>query len=72
VSKRRSHIDSDEASPAQIVSFVIRIWREETNPEKSHTIWRGHITPIPNGKRHYFSHIHDISAYIAAHLEEQG
>jgi hypothetical protein len=71
LSKRRSDVETEEVRPAQIISFVIRVWREETIPEKSQTIWRGHITPLPNGKRHYFSDIVDVPRFIDAHLKEQ-
>jgi hypothetical protein len=52
-----------------ILSFIVRIWREEPAPEDEQTSWRGHITPIPSGKRHYFSDIKEIPDFIAAHLK---
>jgi hypothetical protein len=71
VAKKRTAYESDLTDDANIFSFVIRIWREEITSDKGQTIWRGHITPIPNGKRHYFSDIQDIPAYMTAHLKEQ-
>jgi len=56
---------------ARILSFVVRIWREEPTSEERPAIWRGHITPIPGGKRHYFEDLQDIPAFLAARLNEQ-
>jgi len=56
---------------AGLLSFVVRLWKEESASEERQTSWRGHITPVPNGKRHYFSDLNEILAFIAAHLEEQ-
>jgi hypothetical protein len=56
---------------AKILSFIIRIWREESNTEGRPAIWRGHITPIPGGNHHYFVDLEDIPAFIAARLKEQ-
>lgn len=61
----------DANGDASLLSFVVRLWKEEASSEEQQTIWRGHITPVPNGKRHYFSDIKDIPDLIAAHLNEQ-
>jgi hypothetical protein len=54
-----------------LLSFVIRLWKEESISQDEQTNWRGHITPIPNGTRHYFTNISEIPALIAAHLKFQ-
>jgi hypothetical protein len=54
-----------------LLSFVVHLWKEETFSEGHQIIWRGHITPVPSGKRQYFTDISEISDFIAAHLEEQ-
>jgi hypothetical protein len=69
--KNQPHEEDDVIHDANIRSFVIRVWREELTSEKGQPIWRGHITPIPNGRRHYFSDIHDIPVYLAEELKEQ-
>lgn len=56
---------------AKILSFIVRIWREESNSTDTPALWRGHITSIPGGNRHYFMNLEDIPAYIAARLKEQ-
>jgi hypothetical protein len=58
---------SDESN---ILSFIIRIWREEIDMDMSEGIWRGHITLIPSGERQYFADINQIPALIASHLNK--
>jgi hypothetical protein len=53
-----------------ILSFIVRIWRDDSAPEEE-TNWRGHITLVPNGQRHYFSNIEDIPDFITAHIKTQ-
>lgn len=60
---------NDIDSGASILSFIVRVWMEEPVSEAHKTIWRGHITPIPGGKRHYFLDINEIPAFILAHLK---
>jgi hypothetical protein len=52
-----------------IFSFVIRVWREETDAG-SQAVWRGHITSIARNERHYFSDISEIPALIVSHLND--
>ena len=56
---------------ASLLSFVVRLWKEESTSEEHQTSWRGHITPVPNGKRHYFTNISEIPDLIVAHLKLQ-
>jgi hypothetical protein len=53
---------------ANILSFIVRIWREDSTSEKQQASWRGHITSVPNGKRYYFSDIKDIPTFISGYL----
>jgi len=56
---------NDESS---LLSFVVHLWKEDSDSEAPHTNWRGHITPVPNGTRLYFTNITQIPELIAAHL----
>jgi len=56
---------------AKILSFIVRVWREESPSKKRQAVWRGHITPIPDGERHYFTNIKEIPDLIATHLKVQ-
>jgi hypothetical protein len=56
------------ASEVIIISFIVRVWREEPSSKEHEEVWRGHITPIREGTRHYFSNINEIPALIEAHL----
>lgn len=56
---------------SSLLSFVVRLWKEESASEEQQTGWRGHITPVPNGRRHYFTNISEIPDLIVAHLKLQ-
>ena len=56
----------------RIFSFIVRVWREESGTEIRRDIWRGHITVIPGGQKHYFATIDEIPALIEAHLNDNG
>ena len=62
---------SESNGEASLLSFVVRLWKEESSSEEHKTSWRGHITPVPNGKRYYFTNIGEIPDLIAAHLKIQ-
>lgn len=53
-----------------ILSFIVRVWQEETGLENPEVIWRGHITLVASGERQYFTDIYQIPALIAAHLNQ--
>jgi hypothetical protein len=61
--------DNDEAS---VHSFIIHAWREESSNKLDQIIWRGYITPVPGGERHYFTDLNEITTFIVAHLTEIG
>lgn len=54
-----------------LLSFVVRIWKEDSSSEEQQTGWRGHITPVPDGQRHYFTSLSEIPNLIVAHLKLQ-
>lgn len=53
-----------------ILSFIIRVWREDTGMENPKETWRGHITSVPSGEREYFTDINQIPTLIEAHLSK--
>ena len=54
------------------LSFVIRVWIEETANESSQVKWRGHITHVPSHERRYVANMADISAFIETYLAQIG
>jgi hypothetical protein len=54
---------------SSLLSFVVRIWKEDSATEEQQASWRGHITPVPDGDRHYFKSIFEIPDLIVAHLK---
>ena len=56
---------------SSLLSFVVRIWREDSASDDQQPGWRGHITPVPNGVRHYFTSVSQIPELIIAHLNLQ-
>ena len=67
--KSRPDLANEINGEAHILSFILRIWKDESTPESQDASWRGHITPVPNGKRHYFTNISEIPDLIATHLK---
>jgi hypothetical protein len=63
--------DSNEEE-LNIHSFVVRVWLEEMQANPRQIVWRGHITYVNNGTRHYFDDINEIPAFIATHLKKAG
>ena len=56
---------------SSLLSFIVHVWKEESDSEEQQPNWRGHITPVPNGERHYFTNISQIPELIVAHLNVQ-
>jgi hypothetical protein len=54
----------DFNSDVNIFSFIVRVWKETPSSEVDQDLWRGHITPIPEGNRHYFTDIDEIPAFM--------
>jgi hypothetical protein len=50
------------------LSFVIRIWIEETVAETGQVRWRGHITHVPSSRRQYLQELPEITAFIAPYV----
>lgn len=53
-------------------SFIIKIWIEETAEEAGDVIWRGHITHVSSGERHYFDAPDDILIFMTPYLRRYG
>ncbi|MCA9957907.1 MAG: hypothetical protein KC443_02670 [Anaerolineales bacterium] len=50
-------------------SFVIRIWREHRVIPTGQAEWRGWISHVQSGHRHYFRNVTDIANIITQYLE---
>jgi hypothetical protein len=53
-------------------SFIVKVWVEESAEEASKNAWRGHITHVASGERHYLKSLEEIRDFIAPHLEGMG
>lgn len=53
-------------------SFIVRVWVEERAEEGGHGVWRGHITHVSSGRRHYLKNLDEIGDFIAPYLEITG
>jgi len=58
-----NELSDDFSGDANIFSFVVRVWKDPSS-EEGRDLWRGYITPIPDGSRHYFTHIEEIPAFM--------
>ena len=61
-----------EISESHFCSFIIKIWLEETPPPQGCALWRGHITHVPSGKRHYFQTLEGILAFVSPYVQRMG
>ena len=50
-------------------SFVVRIWRENSEDPTQTAVWRGRIRHVQSEKQHYFSEIAEISRVVARYLD---
>lgn len=69
LSENPLEVTNDANGEIHLLSFVVRLWREDSPFEEHPSSWRGHITPVPNGTRHYFTNISEIPDLIAVHLK---
>ena len=53
-------------------SFIIKVWVEERAEEGGRGTWRGHITHVPSGERHYLKNLDEIGDFISPYLEAMG
>lgn len=53
-------------------SFVIKIWLEESAEESGQAVWRGKITHVDSGERHFVKSLDEISAFLTLYLEKMG
>jgi hypothetical protein len=61
-----------EQTESTTQSFIIKIWLEESLAESGRTVWRGHITHVPSGKRAYVQDLPAIALFIRPYLEKMG
>lgn len=51
------------------LSFVIRLWREETAVSPEGAVWRGHVTHVPSGQKHYFQDVATLDELFESYLQ---
>jgi hypothetical protein len=54
------------------LSFIVRIWLEETVEEGGRAVWRGSIVHVPSGTRGHVTELDGITYFVAPYLEEMG
>ena len=54
------------------LSFVLRIWIEETSAETDEVTWRGHITHVPSRMRRYVQDFGGINSFVGQYLKQVG
>jgi hypothetical protein len=57
---------------AQRLSFIVRVWLEETAEETGEAAWRGSVTSVPDGTQRYIQGLDEIPRFIAPYLEAMG
>lgn len=61
-----------EPHAGQTCSFILKVWVEEHDEEHSRTLWRGHITHVMSGKRHYFENLSAALNFMLPYFETIG
>ncbi len=63
---------TNEHSESERLSFVVKIWLEETDEVSHRSKWRGHITHVGNQDRRYVESLSDICSFIREYLVRMG
>ena len=53
-------------------SFIVKVWIEETKAEAGRVLWRGHITHVASGDRHYFEDLGQVIPFMIPFLNSIG
>ena len=61
-----------DAYEDKTLSFIVKIWLEQTAEEAGQTIWRGHITHVPSGARRHVQTKEALIEFIDVYLAEMG
>lgn len=56
----------------RILSFVAKIWLEESEEDPGVTELHGHVTHVGSGERHYIKTVNEVPMVIRAHLQRMG
>lgn len=70
--KSLASIDTEELPEANSHSFIVKVWLEETVNQAGQALWRGHITHVLSGERHYIQDLYYLPVFIAPYLEGMG
>ena len=63
-------MDRLDAEPMMTLSFIVRLWLEETADEAGQPVWRGHVTHVPTGQRRHFAAPEEIPEIIRPYMSE--
>jgi hypothetical protein len=70
-------VDHDRANPGspaldaelpQSHSFIVKFWLEEVIRETGQSVWRGHVTHVPSGRRRFVREPSEVPAFINPYL----
>jgi hypothetical protein len=59
---------TDRMNEQKVQSYIVKIWIEETICERGKGAWRGYITHVSSGERHYVKSIDEITNFFQQHL----
>lgn len=54
------------------LSFIIKIWLEETAGETGRVVWRGHVTHVPSRERRYFADLRGMLDFMTQYMRQLG
>lgn len=57
---------------SNVHSFIVKLWLEETDGKTDRGDWRGHVTHVPSGERHYIKSPYELTRIITPYLQGEG
>ncbi len=70
--KQSDETTCQPASEYRAHSFIVKVWLEEEANQGERTTWRGRITHVPGGERHYLQNLNEVARFIAPYLGAMG
>ena len=52
--------------------FIVRIWNEPREVERSKPEWRGMVEHVRSGQQRYFKHLDELLVFMLSYVEGMG
>jgi hypothetical protein len=55
-----------------ILSFIVKIWLDESLDDPQNTQWRGRIIHVPSGRQQYFLSLAECADFMKGYFDDLG